>query len=103
MGEVYTTGAWKPRAGREDAFVEAWTEFAAWASGMAGAGTLRLARDTRDRERFVSFGRWKSNESVRAWKGDPEFRERLAQVMQYVDEFAPTELELVAAVDAARA
>jgi heme-degrading monooxygenase HmoA len=100
MGEIYTTGAWKPRAGKEDVFVGAWTEFAAWASGMAGAGTLRLTRDARDRQRFVSFGRWESNESVRAWKSDPDFRERLARVMQYVDEFAATELELIAAVDA---
>jgi hypothetical protein len=33
MPEVCTSGAWKPNAGAEDAFVEAWAEFAGWASG----------------------------------------------------------------------
>jgi heme-degrading monooxygenase HmoA len=65
MSEIYTTGTWKPQAGKEDAFVEAWVEFASWASGMPGAGTLRLAHDVRDAQRFVSFGRWESIAAVR--------------------------------------
>jgi heme-degrading monooxygenase HmoA len=100
MAEMFTTGAWKATAGKEAAFVEAWTAFAVWASGMTGAGTLRLARDVGDGGRFISFGRWESNESVRAWKSNQEFRERLARVLQYVDEFAPRELEVIAAVEA---
>ena len=100
MAEMFTTGTWKPTAGKDDAFVKAWSEFAAWASTMTGAGTLRLARDVRDGEGFVSFGRWASYESVNGWKSNPEFQERLARVLQYVDEFAPRELELIAAVEA---
>ena len=96
MSEIYTTGRWKPGAGKEDAFVEAWARFAAWASGLPGAGTLRLTRDLRDAGVFVSFGRWGTIDAVRAWKSAPDFRERLARVLQHVDEFEPTELELVA-------
>lgn len=103
MGEIYTTGRWKPTPGKDDAFVEAWAEFAAWASGIPGAGTLRLTRDVRDSTVFVSFGRWKSIESVRIWKSGPEFRERLARVLQHVDEFEPTELALVAIAVAGKA
>jgi|SRR5918996_418527 heme-degrading monooxygenase HmoA len=97
MSELYTTGTWTPKAGAEEAFVEAWSEFAAWASGMPGAGTLRLTRDTKDPTRFVSFGRWESEEAVRAWKNGPEFGPRMARVREHVDAFQATELEVLAA------
>jgi heme-degrading monooxygenase HmoA len=96
MSELYTTGAWTPKAGAEEAFVEAWGEFAGWASGMPGAGTLRLTRDTKDPRRFVSFGRWESEEAVRAWKSGAEFSTRMARVREHVDEFHASELEVVA-------
>ena len=98
MGEMYTTGTWKPNAGEEKAFVEAWREFAEWASGFPGAGLLRLARDLSDPERYVSFGRWESIEAAKAWKESPQFKERMSHVQAHVDEFAPAELEVVARV-----
>ena len=100
MSAIYTAGRWRPDPGKEETFVEAWTAFAAWASGMRGAGTLRLARDVRSPDVFVSFGEWQDVQAVRAWKGGPEFKERLARVLQYVEEFEPTELELVATAEA---
>ncbi|TMK93520.1 MAG: antibiotic biosynthesis monooxygenase [Actinobacteria bacterium] len=100
---IYTTGTWKPAPGKEEAFVEAWAEFASWASGMDGVGALRLAQDVRDTERFVSFGTWESIEAVRAWKGAADFRERLARVVQHVTEFEPTELALVASAESGTA
>jgi heme-degrading monooxygenase HmoA len=99
MPEIYTTGSWKLDPGKEDAFIAAWAEFAGWASGMPGAGALRLARDVRDPERFVSFGAWESVEAVRAWKSGPDFRERLARVLQHVAEFDPAELTVVATAE----
>ncbi|HLG08541.1 MAG TPA: antibiotic biosynthesis monooxygenase family protein [Gaiellaceae bacterium] len=98
MTEVYTTGSWKPFPGEEDAFLEAWKEFAGWASGLPGAGRGALARDLRDPERFVSFMAWRDLESVRAWKGSPEFKPRMSRVQKHIDKFAPTELEVVAVV-----
>jgi heme-degrading monooxygenase HmoA len=83
----------------QDMFVAAWSEFAAWAGGTPGAGTLRLARDTRDPERFVSFAAWDSIEEVRAWKSAPDFRERVARVLQHVAEFEPSELKVVATAE----
>jgi len=99
MSGVYTTGTWKPNPGSEEAFVESWSQFASWASSMPGAGTLRLVRDIHEPGRFVSLGDWESIDHVRAWKGSPEFKERMAQVLQHVDEFRPTELELVATAE----
>ena len=99
MGKIYTTGSWKPSQAGEQAFVEAWAQFAAWASTMPGAGTLRLVRDLYEPGRFVSLGDWESLDEVRAWKSSPEFRERMAQVLQHVEEFHPTELALVASAE----
>jgi heme-degrading monooxygenase HmoA len=99
MTAIYTSGTWQLDPGNEEAFVAAWTEFARWASGMPGAGTLRLARDLRASGRFVSFGAWDSLEAVRAWKSAPDFRERMAHLLQHVAEFEPSELAVVASAE----
>ena len=100
MGDIYTSGSWKPNPGSEDVFVEAWTEFATWATGVEGAGTLRLLRDLKEPDRYVSFGDWESEGAARAWKDLPEFRERLAHVLQHVAEFHSTNLTVVASAEA---
>lgn len=99
MTTVYTSGTWKPSPGREDAFVEAWEQFAAWASQMPGAGRLQLTRDLYEKGRYVSFGEWSSNDAVRDWKGSPEFKERMAHVLQHVGEFQSAELGLLATAE----
>jgi len=99
MTTIYTSGTWKPNPGSEKDFVAAWEQFAAWASGMPGAGRLQLVHDLREPDRFVSFGDWESLEQVRAWKGSPDFRERMARVLQHVDEFHPAELTLIASAE----
>jgi len=95
MDELYTHGTWEPYPGKEEAFVEAWAQFAGWASSRPGAGALALTRDTREPGRFVSFGAWNTSEAVRDWKGSPEFRERMARVLEHVEEFHPTERALI--------
>jgi heme-degrading monooxygenase HmoA len=99
MSNVYTTGTWTPYPGKEEDFVREWAQFATWASSMPGAGRLSLARDMRETQRFISFGGWDSLEQVHGWKGSPEFRERMAQVLQHVAEFEPAELALIASAE----
>jgi heme-degrading monooxygenase HmoA len=95
VATVYTSGTWRPSPGREEAFIEAWEQFAAWASTKPGAGQLRLTRDLSEGGRYVSFGDWSSENAVRGWKGSPEFKERMAQVLQHVSEFQSAELGLL--------
>ena len=99
MPEVYATGSWRPKEGREEAFLESWCEFARWMSELDGAGTVRLTRDLRDPGRYVSFSAWASFEQMRAWKDSDEFRPRMSRVQEHVAEFAPTELEVVVRLD----
>lgn len=98
MSQVYSSGAWIAKEGEEEAFVEAWTEFARWLNTMPGAGTARLTRDLSEPRRYLSFAPWESADAMHAWKSSPEFSERMAPVREHVTEFTPSEMELVAEV-----
>ena len=92
MYEIFTHGRFEVEPASEQAFVDAWSEFASWASERPGAGTLRLVRDVRNAGRFFSFGQWNDAEAVRSWKSSPEFKERIGRVVSKAAEFEPTEL-----------
>ena len=98
MPEVYTTGSWRPFEGQDEAFLREWRVFMEWAASLPGAGRGVLARDVRDPGRYVSFMAWEDLESVRAWKGSEEFKPRMSRVQAHIDEFTPTEIEVVAVV-----
>jgi heme-degrading monooxygenase HmoA len=98
MSETYSSGAWVAKDGQNEAFVEAWTEFARWLSTMPGAGTARLTRDLREPQRYLSFAPWESADALQAWRSHPEFSQRIAAVREHVAEFTPSEYELVAQV-----
>ena len=92
MYEIFTYGRFEVSPENEEAFIEAWGVFAAWASVRPGAPTIRLMRDVRTTGRFVSLGRWEDAEAIQAWKSSDEFRERLGSVVRLATEFEPTEL-----------
>jgi heme-degrading monooxygenase HmoA len=100
MTEVFSTGAWRPKAGDEATFVEAWTAFARWATEQPGVGTIRLTRDLHDDGRFVSFAGWESLEHMHSWKASDGFASRMRSLQEHVAEFTPAELELVTALTA---
>jgi heme-degrading monooxygenase HmoA len=98
MAETYTSGTWIVKPGEEDAFVQAWTEFVTWASGMPGSGTFRLVRDLEHPNTYMSFAPWESFEAQGAWKELPEFRERIGHVRAHCKDFRPSTHELVVQV-----
>ena len=89
--EIFTYGRFEVEPANEQAFVDAWSEFAAWVSQSPGARTFRLVRDVRNPGRFFSFGEWDDAESIRAWKSSDEFKEGLGRVVRLAREFEPTE------------
>ena len=91
-------GFWTAKAGEEDAFVAAWTEFAEWIKDQPGAGTMRLVRGLAKPAKFISFAEWDGIEPIAPWKSSPEFRERIGRVRQHTDEFRPAEAEVAARV-----
>jgi heme-degrading monooxygenase HmoA len=100
MNDIFASGSWKTNPGSEEAFVQAWTEFATWASTKPGVGALHLLRDVHDSGRFMSFSDWESTNDLENWKSAADFRERLAHVLQHVAEFSATDLEAAATVEA---
>jgi len=96
MGDFYSHGDWQVEAANEEAFRAAWLEFVGWASTQPGAGSFRLLRDLGTPGRYSSLGEWSERANVDSWKSTPEFREKLANVLQHVSEFQPSELELAA-------
>ena len=99
MSEIYTSGTWQVDADREQAFRDAWVEFVDWASTQPGAGGFRLLRDLSKPGRYASFGNWETRSDVDDWKSSPEFRERLAHVLQHVAEFDASEFVVAATAD----
>jgi heme-degrading monooxygenase HmoA len=91
MYEIFTQGRFDVDQGNEEAFIDAWSEFASWASERPGAGTLRLLRDARNPGRFFSIGERDDAEAIRAWKSSAEFKERLGRVVRQASKFEPTE------------
>src|SRR5262245_10933497 len=92
MYEIFTYGRFEVAPANEKAFVEAWTEFASWASERAGAGSIRLFRDVRNPGRFVSLGEWDDADAVRGVKGAPDFKERRGRLVKLAAECEPTDL-----------
>jgi heme-degrading monooxygenase HmoA len=92
----YTTGIWRPCPEEHEALIRAWGELADSASSLPGAEALILTHETRYAERYVSICSSRAEADVRAWKATPEFREHMAQVLRYVDDFQPTQLTPVA-------
>jgi heme-degrading monooxygenase HmoA len=102
MHEIYTSGSWKVNPGSEEAFVEAWADFAAFASGEPGGGTLRLLRNLAEPDRFLSFGEWESIEAATDWKSSDGFREQLGRVLEH-SELQSSDLALVVSAEAGAA
>ena len=92
MYEIFTYGRFEVEPENEHAFVDAWSEFAEWISRHPGNRSIRLMRDLRNTGRLVSVGKWEDAEAVRAFKGGPEFKERLGRIVKLAKDFEPTDL-----------
>jgi heme-degrading monooxygenase HmoA len=99
VAETFTSGTWIVKPGEEEAFIEEWSDFVAWASSFAGSGTFRLVRDLEHPNTYLSFAPWESFESQRAWKEQPEFRDRIMRVRSHCEDFQPSTHELVARIE----
>jgi len=83
VGSVIANGVWTAKEGREDEFVSAWKELAAWvvATFPDEARPPSLYRDLDHRSRFVAFDEWGSSEAIVACRRHPDFRARIAALL----------------------
>jgi quinol monooxygenase YgiN len=95
----YTSGEWIAKPGSEEAFIAAWHAMAEWGDAtIDGAAGAVLTRDRAEPRRFVSFGPWRDDAAIEAFRAHPEFRERVEQIMPLLERFTPYTLDLVAEV-----
>jgi heme-degrading monooxygenase HmoA len=96
MSAPYTHTSWIVKPGREDEFVERWSDWADWSHREGLEAHALLLRDADHPERFVSFGPWESLQAIRNWRALAGYQERVARLREVVDEFEPRTLEVVA-------
>lgn len=93
---LYTCGAWVVKPGKEQAFIQAWQDFADWTSqSQAGAGVGTLLQSADDPASFLSFGPWESAEAIAEWRSQPKFQEFIARARELCVEFHPQTMRLV--------
>ena len=97
LGQLFTSGSWLVKEGKEPDFISAWKNFAEWTSrSVPGAGTGHLLQDTANPRSFLSFGPWESQEAIQRWRNAPEFQAFLASARELCEDIQPRTLSLVA-------
>ncbi len=92
----YTSGTWTVKEGKEDEFVQAWGELAAWTTDTVdGALWAVLLRDEAQPNRFVSMGPWETREAIDSWREMPEFKEAVGALKELTDNIEVHVLEAV--------
>jgi heme-degrading monooxygenase HmoA len=95
MENLYTHTTWRVKPGREEDFVERWTEWAEWSHRQGLREEALLLRDVDSPQRFVSFGPWESVDVARGWRSLPGYQERVERLREVLDGFDPETLEVV--------
>lgn len=95
METFYTHTTWHVKPGREDDFVERWSEWIDWSRAAGLREDALLLRDVDAPRTFVSFGRWESVDVVRGWRAEPGYQQRVERLHEVVDGFEPRTLEVV--------
>lgn len=73
----FASGNWHVVAGKEQEFIERWTEFLQWTRAAHPAlVSATLIREGQDQGHFLSFAQWHDAAARDAWKQDPAFMER---------------------------
>ena len=95
-GQLYTSGLWSVRPGKEADFIRAWEQFAQWTSEhQPGVGDGRLLQDPEHPDKFLSFGPWESAERIAEWRSRPEFAAFVTTARELCEDIQPRTLKLV--------
>ena len=99
MTGLYTLGDWHVKDGSEQAFVEAWREFGEWTVANAPGSTFaKLLQDETDASHFVSFGPWRDESAVAAWRENSGFKERVGRLQGLLESFVPRSMSVAAEI-----
>src|SRR3990170_6304947 len=97
VGQLFTSGQWLVKPGKEGQFISAWDTFAHWTGqNQPGVGSRHLLQDTANSRSFLSFGPWDTEEAVQHWRQKPEFQTFLSTARELCDDIQTRTLTLVA-------
>ena len=97
IGQLYNSGQWLVKPGKEAEFISAWDTFAKWTVlNQAGAGSGHLIQDTANSRSFLSFSPWDSQDAIQQWRLKPEFQAFVSRARELCDDIQPRTLTLVA-------
>ncbi len=99
MPGLYSSGDWHVTPGSEQAFIDAWREFAEWtAATIPGGSFAKLLQDKADPGHFISLGPWRDEGAMSAWRAHPGFKDRAVQIQALLVSFAPHSWHLAAEI-----
>ena len=94
---IFSMALWTMKEGREEEFMEAWTDFARWTNEhQRGTLGIYLMRERSNPHVLVTFGGWESDDDLLRWRGSGEYGEFLARARELCSEVGPLTLDLVA-------
>lgn len=95
-GTIYSVGFWTVKAGKEEAFLKTWTDFANWTlNNQKGSLNVVMLQDSEQKNRFISFGPWENLESIQEWRQRPEFKAAFLKLKDLCDEIKPNTMKSV--------
>ena len=97
MPGLYSSGDWHVTPGSEQAFIDAWRELAEWTAATIPGNTFaKLLQDEADPDHFISFGPWRDQGAMSAWRAHPGFKDRVGRLQALLVSFAPRSLHVAA-------
>jgi len=91
----YTSGSFIVKHGQEDAFIVAVEAVAEWTiENYSSVSEIMLFRDQTRSGRFITLFRWDDDESIDAWRADPEFGVYMTQIREHCEKVEVYSLEM---------
>ncbi|RQW83675.1 MAG: hypothetical protein EHM79_15605 [Geobacter sp.] len=90
----YTSGSFIVRQGQEKDFIDAIEAVAEWTiENYSSVSEITLFRDQTRIGRFFTLFRWDDEESIDAWRADPEFGVYMTQIREHCEKVDVSSLE----------
>ena len=90
----YTSGSFIVKHGQEDGFIMAVEAVAEWTiDNYSSVSEIMLFRDQTRSGRFITLFRWDDDESIDAWRADPEFGVYMTQIREHCEKVEVYSLE----------
>jgi len=94
--KVYSAAIWTVKHGNEEAFTNAWEDFARWSfKNVPGGISVQLLKSEEDPRKFVTIGPWKDALSLTSWRAMPEFRQFFGKAKELCEDIRPMTLRVI--------